>query len=100
MQQTLMKDARRGLHSLVEDIPPEGSLLEVIEHSPAQVLNLYPSTQPSHDTWRNMTSLGAWRKRRYAAGALRPYNWNPSPRRSTAQARRAFFAAIATTAFQ
>jgi hypothetical protein len=50
---TLMKDARRGLHSLVEDILPAGRLLEFIEHSPAQVLNLCPPTQPSHDTWRN-----------------------------------------------
>ena len=60
MQQTLMKDARRGLHSLVEDILPEGSPPEFTEHSPAQVLNLYPSTQPSSDTWRNMTSRGPW----------------------------------------
>lgn len=40
-QQTLMKDARRGLHSLVEDILPAGRLLELNEHSPAQVLNLW-----------------------------------------------------------
>ncbi|PKO83739.1 MAG: hypothetical protein CVU17_06555 [Betaproteobacteria bacterium HGW-Betaproteobacteria-11] len=57
MQQTLMKDARRGLHSLVEDTLPIGSLLELNEHSPAQVLNLYSSTQPSSETLRNMPGL-------------------------------------------
>lgn len=50
-----MKDARRGLHSLVEDTLPEGRLLEFIEHSPAQVLNLFPSTQLSSESLRNMT---------------------------------------------
>ncbi len=62
MQQTLMKDARRGLHSLVEDSLPAGSLLELNEHSPAQVLNLFPSTRPSHVTWHHIYSLGPLRK--------------------------------------
>jgi hypothetical protein len=52
-----MKDSRRGLHSLVEDILPAGRLLEFIEHSPAQVLNLFPSTQPSSEILRNMPGL-------------------------------------------
>lgn len=43
-QQTLMKDARRGLHSLAGVRLPVGSI-ELAEHSPAQVLTC------AHQRW-------------------------------------------------
>ena len=43
-QQTLMKDARRGLHSLAGVRLPVGSI-ELTEHSPAQVLTC------AHQRW-------------------------------------------------
>lgn len=53
---TLMKDARRGLHSLVEaqdGLRNPVGLLELIEHSPAQVQTFHSSTiESSHgDTY-------------------------------------------------
>jgi hypothetical protein len=44
-QQTLMKDARRGLHSLAGVRLPVGSM-ELTEHSPAQVLTCAPLRGP------------------------------------------------------
>ena len=44
---TLMKDARQGLHSLVETqnwLPNPVDLLELNEHSPAQVQSFHSST--------------------------------------------------------
>jgi hypothetical protein len=47
MQQTLMKDVRRGLHSLVESLAclhKPVDLLDMSKHSPAQVQTFYSST--------------------------------------------------------
>ena len=58
LQRTLMKDARRGLHSLVEaqhHLRNPVDLLELNEHSPAQVQTFHSSTT-SHHTVTSTTS--------------------------------------------
>jgi hypothetical protein len=62
LQQTLMKDARQGLHSLVETqvcLRNPVDLLELNEHSPAQVQTFHSSTiKSSHGDIYNFNLNG------------------------------------------
>jgi hypothetical protein len=61
LQRTLMKDARRRLHSLVETqnwLPNPVDLLELNEHSPAQVQTFHSSTTSNH-TVTSTTSISS-----------------------------------------
>ena len=95
LQRTLMKDARRGLHSLVGDQFGIAILL------PPRDDRAFPGAGPnlslindSHHTAASTTSIVLRGNTDYA-GSL-----NASPRCSMAQHMRAFLAAMATTAFQ
>jgi hypothetical protein len=92
-------DARRarGPHSLVED--DGGRLHELNRHTPYRS-NLDASTLAVTRRWKKvlwapLVGTARWMVRRAQAGRTKS-----SPRRSTAQAMRAFFAAMATTARQ
>ncbi len=102
---TLMKDAR-GPHSLAESW--HSRLLEPIRHSPRRS-NRYSSTlwssRGGRNRWPHGGRSGAGSSVREDGVAMRAHtppqagSLNASPLVSTAQAMRAFFAAMATTAF-
>lgn len=106
-----MKDARGGTHSLAESgvpSPARHGLIELIGHSAAQVQPLLINAVASRGGGNGSGQGGSTDRRetepRHARavfiGAAQAGSLNDSPLVSTAQAMRAFFAAMATTAFQ
>jgi len=106
-----MKDARGGTHSLAESVVPllaRHGLIELIGHSAAQVQPLLINDVASRGG-ENCSGQGGsmvrcdiecWHARVAFIGTPQAGSLKDSPLVSTAQAMRAFFAAIATTAFQ
>lgn len=108
---TLMKDARGGTHSLAESampLPARHGLIGLIGHSAAQVQPLLINAVASRGGGNGSGQGGSivcceterWHARAAFIGAPHAGSLNDSPLVSTAQAMRAFFAAMATTAFQ
>ena len=106
-----MKDARGGTHSLAESVvplPARHGLIELIGHSAAQVQPLLINALASRGGGNYWAQGGSMDRRKFGRGYARlasiaapqAGSLNDSPLVSTAQAMRAFFAAMATTAFQ
>lgn len=106
-----MKDARGGTHSLAESVvplPARHGLIELIGHSAAQVQPLLINAVASRGGGNYSCQGGSMDRREFEPkharvafiGKSQAGSLNYSPLVSTAQAMRAFFAAMATTAFQ
>ena len=106
-----MKDARGGTHSLAESgvpLPARHGLIELIGHSAAQVQPLLINAVTSRGGGNGSGQGGPmdrcdierWHARAAFIGTPQAGSLNDSPLVSTAQAVRAFFAAMANTAFQ
>jgi len=110
-----MKDARGGTHSLAESVvplPTRHGLIELIGHSAAQVQPLLINASFITRWWNlrlaqggsvvacNPVAVGVGVGVVAFIGKLQAGSLNDSPLVSTAQAMRAFFAAMATAAFQ
>lgn len=104
-----MKDARGGTHSLAESVvplPARHGLIELIGHSAAQVQPLLINALTSRGGGNCAQGGSSVACIPMGVGLVafigKPQagSLNDSPLVSTAQAMRAFFAAMATTAFQ